>query len=501
MQVTALGKQSSVVNDLKAILDDTGQAIKNLAPAAAPFIEALIRIGRIGLDALVPLTGNLTDAATRMRDFVTSAAGTQKIKDWVSGGVDKFKDLGEAVGYIFDKLDDLWQIAKPIFTALEPIIQPVVDVLIRVAQAVGKTLTPAIETAAPFVEQFVSQLGDAFVQALQDLAPMLPGLVTALGKILQAITPLITQVGLPLLIELVRTFITALIEITPAALIFIAALTPIIGLVAGFIALLTGNAPAAFTIVQNSFTSSAQIMKTATDTNWGGILQTVNSSLDTMQTAVSNGSANIADTLTQSGATARINFGAQLGSMVDATHIQVGAMAGAAVGGVPGMANAGNSLGSAMSGAIRGLDWEGIGSDIARGVIHGVLSFPGTLIHQAAVSFANKISSAFRSALAIGSPSKVMAEEVGRWIPAGIGKGIMEYSPSATAPAAQLTRDVEYTARGQLATAQPAPAAAATVSVPLVLDLGEGIKQRVQIEIDRNNRATARALSMGTVGR
>jgi hypothetical protein len=34
------------------------------------------------------------------------------------------------------------------------------------------------------------------------------------------------------------------------------------------------------------------------------------------------------------------------------------------------------------------------------------------------------VASGFKSALGISSPSKVMAEEVGRWIPAGIAEGM-----------------------------------------------------------------------------
>ncbi|MFM9613917.1 phage tail tape measure protein [Streptomyces niveiscabiei] len=64
------------------------------------------------------------------------------------------------------------------------------------------------------------------------------------------------------------------------------------------------------------------------------------------------------------------------------------------------------------------------GVDLVRGLVNGVLSMGGYLRSQL-ISFAkSKIPGPVADALGIHSPSKVMADAVGRWIPAGIVAGI-----------------------------------------------------------------------------
>ena len=65
------------------------------------------------------------------------------------------------------------------------------------------------------------------------------------------------------------------------------------------------------------------------------------------------------------------------------------------------------------------------GHDLLMGLINGIESAVGAVWH-AVTSFASSLVSGFKSALGIGSPSKVMAQEIGAWIPAGIAQGITD---------------------------------------------------------------------------
>ena len=66
-----------------------------------------------------------------------------------------------------------------------------------------------------------------------------------------------------------------------------------------------------------------------------------------------------------------------------------------------------------------------IGGDIVRGVANGITSGVGFVI-DAAKRAASNIISGFKSALGIHSPSKVMADQVGQWLPAGIAVGMQQ---------------------------------------------------------------------------
>ncbi len=73
-------------------------------------------------------------------------------------------------------------------------------------------------------------------------------------------------------------------------------------------------------------------------------------------------------------------------------------------------------------------DWLGVGRNIISGIANGIGNAAGMLI-QAARNVAANALNAIKSFFGIASPSKVMAKEVGRWLPPGIGKGMEQAMP------------------------------------------------------------------------
>jgi phage-related minor tail protein len=69
-----------------------------------------------------------------------------------------------------------------------------------------------------------------------------------------------------------------------------------------------------------------------------------------------------------------------------------------------------------------------IGRDIVRGIVRGV-SQSGGLLFGSLRSLASSALDSAMGFLGIGSPSRLFADEVGRWIPAGIEQGIAEGEP------------------------------------------------------------------------
>lgn len=68
------------------------------------------------------------------------------------------------------------------------------------------------------------------------------------------------------------------------------------------------------------------------------------------------------------------------------------------------------------------------GEDIIRGLIRGIENMAGAAARAAANAAKSALNGA-KHALGIGSPSKVFADEVGRWIPPGIAAGISAGTP------------------------------------------------------------------------
>jgi phage-related protein len=73
---------------------------------------------------------------------------------------------------------------------------------------------------------------------------------------------------------------------------------------------------------------------------------------------------------------------------------------------------------------------QSIGSDIVSGIWSGISSGWGWL-KDSVSNLAGSLFESAKNALGINSPSKVFADEVGKWIPAGIAVGIDKNAKTA----------------------------------------------------------------------
>lgn len=78
-----------------------------------------------------------------------------------------------------------------------------------------------------------------------------------------------------------------------------------------------------------------------------------------------------------------------------------------------------------MKERLLGVDWGKLGKDILIGIKNGIISGIG-VIGEAVSAIKEQLMSKLTSALKIGSPSRVMRDEIGKWIPYGIAVGISD---------------------------------------------------------------------------
>lgn len=133
------------------------------------------------------------------------------------------------------------------------------------------------------------------------------------------------------------------------------------------------------------------------------------------------------------------------------------------------------------------------GKNMIRGLIDGISDMWGWAVGQAKAA-ATAIKDGFLDALDVGSPSRVMQMEVGRWILPGVMQGITDTIPDAT-------RYMGAVANMLVEGFQPVVNVAAptvhTGDTMLSVDLGEGIRQVVPLVITRNPRVVAAANASG----
>lgn len=90
-----------------------------------------------------------------------------------------------------------------------------------------------------------------------------------------------------------------------------------------------------------------------------------------------------------------------------------------------------------------------IGVNMVRGITAGVRSTSGELYSQM-VQMARTVVSRTKNALRIHSPSGVFADEVGAWIPGGIGEGVLSHEDDALGPLEEVRASMVDTMTGTL---------------------------------------------------
>lgn len=90
-----------------------------------------------------------------------------------------------------------------------------------------------------------------------------------------------------------------------------------------------------------------------------------------------------------------------------------------------------------------------IGVNMVRGITAGVRSTSGELYSQM-VQMARTAVSRTKNALRIHSPSGVFADEVGAWIPGGIGEGVLSHADDALGPLEEVRASMVDTMTGAL---------------------------------------------------
>ncbi len=94
--------------------------------------------------------------------------------------------------------------------------------------------------------------------------------------------------------------------------------------------------------------------------------------------------------------------------------------------------NALKTIANTALNGVKSINWGGLGSAIINGIVNGLRS-AGASIKNVLLGYASDALNAAKRFLGIGSPSRVFAQQVGQWIPAGIAVGIENNSDTITA--------------------------------------------------------------------
>lgn len=437
------------------LLPAVWNVLSALPGALVTFTGALVPQLAAGLAAFIPqVAAQITAAAPQM--LAAGLAMIQQLGQGLAQGIPNF--LAQALPLLLNFTSNLR-------ANFGQIVGAGVELLLNLAQG----LINGLPTMIQYIPQIVSNIAGL----INDNAPkLLQGglkLIVMLGQgLIQAIPTLLAN--LPQIIQAIVDVFTAFNWVSLGTNI----ITMLKNGITSMIGVVQSAGQSVFNAVKNAITNLPAVLKSlgsnAIQSLAGGIralLYDAQMAGVSVFTAIRTALASLPSELLSLGSNA-------ISSMASGLRGMIGAVTGAASSIVSGIVGAIQSLPSralsivrsAISGIVSAFtsgNWVSIGANIINGIISGIGSAIGGLINAAKNAVSSALNTA-KSALGIASPSKVMRDQVGRFIPLGIAEGITDNTAPLRAAmqdaADQLVQPVRGTAAlGYSAAWQPAYAA------------------------------------------
>lgn len=429
----ASGKLQEAMKKNGAYTGDFRDAMAKGEISAEEFNKAIMDLG---------MTDAAKEAATSTQT-IEGAMGNLEASV-VNVGVqilDSFKGpLTEGMSMLADGISGLPQAFTSMMGSMMPALQQFGSVLqssfIPVGQAISGKLLPALQ---PFM-QALQNLGSAIMPilgaAFQALMPPIGALTAAVtqvtGTIMSTLTPVINnlatvfQTVLPAVQQQFQVWGTEIQNIINAVFPFIqTVITTVMNVINGIItvvlAALQGDWNGVWTGIQDV---AVRV--------WNGIQNIVTAGMNAVSGVVSSVMNAISSTWSGLWNTVKSIAGSAWNGIT-----------GAVRNGVNSVANTVSGIGGKIKGAFSGAgSWlVSAGNNIIQGLINGIKNAIGNAV-AAVRGAASSIVNAAKGALGIHSPSRVFRDEVGRMIPAGLGKGVEANMSLAVNPVQRMVADI-----------------------------------------------------------
>lgn len=271
--------------------------------------------------------------------------------------------------------------------------------LFRSAMTAAQT---AITAALPSITSAFASISPDMLSTGTD---MIANLITGISNSIANVVPVIGNV----VSNVVNAFITNLPQILACGTQLIASL------VSGINTALPVIVSTAVTIITTAFTTLVanfpQIFSAGVQL-LGQLVSGVLSVLATIGTAAAKAIAQFVSTIVSN-----------LPDIIAAGVEIIGDLVVGIIQGIPKLIEGVKRLTKTIIDTIKNTDWLELGKNIIDGIIKG-FSSAMSKIGDAAAKAGKKIKDAFKDALGIHSPSRVMANEVGKYIPSGVALGI-----------------------------------------------------------------------------
>lgn len=344
-------------------------------------------------------------------------------------------DAGTGVGMILDGIGGIGQ--------------KIVEAVPQVLQAGGEIVKGIIQGIAERLPDMLTSAGEMILTFIQGVWEKVPEVLTAAAETVSQFLAGLTE-RMPELIDTggdaVSNFIVGLIEKMPSLISAIGEQLPVIVAAVGDIIIAVANFLAQnFPLFVQKGIEIIQNLAQGIVDNWPAISQAIGDMLIKLLQAIINylprllqagiqliaslvrGMLQIrgavvssAGNLAQAALSRLLSF---VGRMLSAGARWVSSVVSGLLNGAGRLASAAASVARNALSSFLNTNWASVGSNIISGIVSGLWGAAGSLFSSLRNMASNALQAA-KSALHIGSPSKLFRDEVGKWIPEGIAVGI-----------------------------------------------------------------------------
>lgn len=387
------GFLDNLVPAIERALKGFGTAVSGLAPLIGETLPGLIE-GLLPtlLTSAVQLFAGLIAALPSLFASLTSALQTA-FSSLIEQLPELWATISTAVGELFENIDDI----------LDPLIEMVLNLLDQVGTALAENLPtffanvlPKILELAEYIRENAGRFVDAgidlilnLMQGLMDSLPTLieyiPEIITNILGVINDNMPKILMMGIQLIIMLAK----GLIDAIPA-------------------------------IIENMGKIVEMIISIVSAINWLNLGKEVITFIANGIKALQAEAPNIMKSI----------FDKVVSTIKNIDWIGTGKSVLQFLGqGIQGIAqsipNILRSIFEAGVNALKSIDWISLGKNIIQGVVNGIKAL-GSQIKEVLLGFASSALDGVKDFFGIHSPSRVMRDQVGKWIPLGMALGIEE---------------------------------------------------------------------------
>lgn len=346
-------------------------------------------------------------------------SGISMLAQGISGLSGVFTGLVQTIGPILSQIGTTFQTAfQPVVEIVQsqllPALQPLMSALQNLGSAIMPIIMTAIQTIAPVLSTLVSNIG----QTMSVIATAVTPVINNIAALIQAVLPAIQSA-----FQIWGTYIQGVINaVFPFIQTVVTSVMNVVNaIISTVLAAINGDWSGVWEGIQNIVSSV-----------WNGIQSIVSGAINAVSGVISsvlNGISGI--------------FSSVWNGIKGAVSNAWSGITRAVSSGVSSMMNFITSIPSRIMGVFSGAgSWLlSAGQNIIQGLINGITNAIGGAISAVKDAVGGIIDGA-KSLLGIASPSKVFDREIGRMIPAGLGRGVSENERAATRPVEDMVNSL-----------------------------------------------------------